>query len=89
MKKTILERAAGKLNLPADVLAGLPKIEITGCREIFIENHSGILRYDTNEIVVSGGTVKFTIRGDDFILRAMTPRDLRISGLLFGIDLQY
>lgn len=89
MKKTILEKAADALNLPADLLAGLPKIEITGCRELLIENHRGILSFDTREIVVSGGAVKLVIRGDDFVIRAMSDRELRIGGLLFGLDIQY
>lgn len=89
MKKTIMEKAAGAFNLPADVLAGLPKIEITGCRELLIENHRGILSFDTREIIVSGGAVKLVVRGDDFIIRAMSDRELRVSGLLFGLDIQY
>ncbi|MCL2030685.1 MAG: sporulation protein [Oscillospiraceae bacterium] len=89
MKRTLPERAAAAFNLPADLLAGLPKIEVTGLRETLIENHRGILRFGAEEVVVGGGTVNLVLRGDGFILRAMNARELRLEGLLFGIDIQY
>ena len=89
MKKTVLEKAAGAFNLPTDLVAGLPRIEVTGCREVYIENHRGLLNFDTQEVVVSGGAVRLVLRGDEFTIRAMNARELRIEGLLFGLDIQY
>ena len=44
-KESILEKTAEVFDLPGDVVAGLPRIELTGSRELRMENHKGILSY--------------------------------------------
>ena len=39
------ERTAEVFDLPADALAGLPKLELVGDQELWVENHRGILSY--------------------------------------------
>ena len=41
----LLERVAGALDLPADMMAGLPRVELIGDQELRMENHRGILAY--------------------------------------------
>jgi len=84
----ILERTAAALDLPADVVAGLPRIELTGNREVRMENHRGILAYGTEEIHVSGGRVIIKVRGTDLELRAMNGSELLITGTILGVELQ-
>ena len=50
-RRGLLERTAEALDLPGDVLAGLPHIELTGNRELRMENHKGILAYGEEEII--------------------------------------
>lgn len=85
----VLPWAAEAFDLPADIVAGLPRIEILGCRELFIENHKGILSYDSREIDVSGGNITVKIKGEDLELRAMNAYELRISGTIFGVEFAY
>ena len=54
-KERLLERTAEALELPGDVVAGLPRVELTGDRELRMENHRGILAYGAEEIQISGG----------------------------------
>ena len=54
-KESLLERTAEVFDLPGDLVAGLPRVEITGSRELRMENHKGILAYGPEEIHVSGG----------------------------------
>ena len=41
----MLAGAAELFDLPADVVAGLPHVEVVGNREFYMENHRGILSY--------------------------------------------
>ncbi len=68
-------------------LAGLPKVELVGDRELRIENHRGILAYGTEEIHVSGGAFVIQITGQGLELRAMTGLELLITGRIAGIQL--
>ena len=75
-----LEKTAELLDLPADALAGLPRLELTGDGELRMENHKGILAYGPEEIHVSGGIYLVKISGKGLELRAMTGVELLITG---------
>lgn len=83
----LLERAAQALDLPADALAGLPRLELVGDGELRMENHKGILAYGSEEIHVSGGVFLVKISGQDLELRAMTGLELLITGKIRQITL--
>ena len=74
-------------DLPADALAGLPKLELVGSGELRVENHKGILAYGREEIHVSGGIYLIKIAGQDLELRAMTGIELLITGKISQITL--
>lgn len=86
-KEGILERTAEVFDLPGDVVAGLPRIELTGNRELRMENHKGILAYGSEEIHVSGGRLVLKVRGTDLELKAMNASELLITGTILGVDL--
>ena len=86
-REGILEKTAEVFDLPGDLVAGLPRVELVGNRELRMENHKGILAYATDEIHVSGGKLIIKIRGSNLELRAMNASELLITGEIAGIDL--
>ncbi len=82
-----MERTAEVLDLPADALAGLPKLELVGDCELRVENHKGILAYGREEIHISGGIYLIKIAGRELELRAMTGVELLITGTITQISL--
>lgn len=82
-----LERTAEVFDLPADAVAGLPRLELVGDGELRVENHKGILAYGREEIHVSGGVYLIKIVGRDLELRAMTGLELLITGKISQITL--
>lgn len=46
---------AERLDLPAESVAGVPKLTVTGRRRALVENHCGLLEYSHECIVVDGG----------------------------------
>lgn len=82
-----LEKTAELLDLPADALAGVPRLELTGDRELRMENHKGILAYGSEEIHVSAGSFLVKISGRELELRAMTGLELLITGKIEHIQL--
>ena len=83
----LLERTADLFDLPADVLAGLPRLEVVGDRELRMENHKGIVSYGSEEIHVSAGSYLVKISGQGLELRAMTGLELLITGKIEQIRL--
>ena len=86
-KEGLLERTAEVFDLPGDVVAGLPRIELTGSRELRMENHKGILAYGSDEIHISGGKMVVKVRGTDLELKAMNASQLLITGDIAAIEL--
>ena len=86
-KESVLERTAQVFDLPGDLVAGLPRMELVGDRELRMENHKGILAYGDQEIQVSGGVFLIQIRGSGLELRAMTGLELLITGHITGVQL--
>ena len=87
-KESLLERTAQLLDLPADVVAGVPRVELTGDSELRMENHHGILAYGTEEIRVSGGRLIIRVVGEELGLKAMNSSELLITGRLRAVELE-
>ena len=57
--RKLLVDAAGYLELPADILAGVPKMELTGFQEFSIESHKGLVEYKKSKLALRQILVKF------------------------------
>lgn len=78
--RALLTKAAEKLDLPADIAAGLPHMELNGFRECSLDCHTGILEYEKHEIVVALNIGTVTIQGSGLELRLMQRDCLRVTG---------
>jgi len=85
----LLLKAAEMFDLPGEVVAGVARIEITGGREVLIENHAGILEYSPSEIDVNSSGAIIRIQGDGLEIRAMTQSELSIRGLVLSVEFIY
>ena len=86
-RESLLVRASRALDVPGDVVAGQPRIELIGCGELRMEGHRGILAYGPEESHVSGGSLVVQVRGSGLELRAMTPTELLITGEIAAVEL--
>ncbi|MBR1845252.1 MAG: sporulation protein [Oscillospiraceae bacterium] len=82
------DRTAETFDLPGDIIAGQPRMELVGSREFWMEGHRGILSYGTEEIHISGGRLVVCVRGSDLDLRAMNANTLCISGNITSVGLE-
>lgn len=88
MKEGFLEKAARKMDLPGQI-AGQARVDIRGFREVYIENHQGLLEYGDNEIHINCGKAVLKLKGSRFIIRAMSADGLHIEGQLTGLEVIY
>ena len=87
-KEGLLEKTAEVFDLPGDVVAGLPRIELTGSRELRMENHKGILSYCDDEIHISGGKLVVKVRGAGLELKSMNASQLLLTGAIRAVELE-
>ena len=85
-KEGILLRASRLFDLPADALAGAPRVEIIGDGELRMGPHRGSLAYGSEEIHISGGSLVVVVRGGGLELKAMTPEELLVTGTITAVE---
>jgi len=83
-----LERLSESLALPPEAVAGAPRVTLSGTSRVCIEHHRGLLAYSGEEVEVSGGSVRYRVRGTHLLLQVMTQEQLQISGDIFGVDVE-
>ena len=82
----VLNSVAELFDLPADVVAGLPHLEMVGSRQLYVENHIGILAYSEEQIDVNTSAGVLRVSGRGLSLLAMTAEELRIGGHIAAVE---
>ena len=82
----VLTHVAELFDLPADVIAGLPHLEMIGGRQLFLEQHKGVLAYSDTAIDINTGTLVVRVRGTGLQLLAMTAEELRVGGTIEAVE---
>ena len=83
----LMSRAAEAFDLPPDLVAGLPHMELLGDREFLMEGHRGILSYDNRCIVVATGMGAVQVQVEGLELLCMNEGQLRIGGRLDRVEI--
>lgn len=85
-KDSVIVKAADMLDVPVDVKGGLLHTEIESNREVFFENHKGIVSLSEEEIEINSPDGCVFICGTRLKVSAMNAEELRISGVIDKIE---
>ena len=85
--KKFIYKAAQSLDLPADILAGVPRMELVGVEEFSIEPHDGLLEYEQNHISIGTNLGKMELIGHRMTIKLMNARRITIRCRLYGLSL--
>ena len=80
--KETIRQMVESLDMPAEVLLGLPHLEMEGDREILIDRHKGIIEYLDECIRIASKDFSYEITGLDLTIIAMNKTQLRIRGTI-------
>ena len=80
------EKILNKLDFPHDISLDLPKIIVIGNREIIIENHKGIIFFETNMVKINSRIGPIIIKGEEFEILFIAETSITISGIFQGIS---
>lgn len=75
-----LTMASQYLDLPGEVAAGQPKIEVTGTTTFSMEPHRGLLEYGTEEILIASNIGPICIRGKNLSIQLMNRQRITVIG---------
>ena len=82
----VLTDLAELFDLPADIVAGLPRLEMVGGRQLYLEHHTGLLAYTEEQIDANTSAGVLRVKGRRLTLLAMTAGELRIGGEIWSVE---
>lgn len=80
--KKIAETVAQKWGVPTEVLMDLPRIQIAGNREMFVENYKKILVYTPAQITLDCKNSPVSIFGEKMCIAEITSDRIFIQGVI-------
>lgn len=83
-----LARLSASLELPADLVAGVPKLEVTGNGELVLEQHRGIERYSPEEVCIRVRPGAVRVAGSGLYIRLMNSKRIALRGTIRSITLE-
>ena len=84
----VIDLAAERLEIPAFGLHGLPRLTLTGSRQLLIEQHRGLTHYSAEriELALQQGRVRLT--GQNLRLVAMDKEAMLIAGEIKSVEFE-
>ena len=82
-----LQRLAGILEIPQDIVLDLPRITMLGNKQILVENHKGIIEYTPSLVRIKVSQGELIINGDNLSLGNLQIEQILVEGT--GRDVIY
>ena len=83
--RKLLTKAAKLFDLPADIAANLPHIELRGFEECSLDCHKAIVAYEPEKIIIAVNTGEVMIEGEGLELRHMHRDRLTVTGRIVAM----
>ena len=81
-----LQELSQKLELPADILAGVPRMELIGSELFTMEPHKGLLEYERTKICISSAIGVVQVHGSGLGIKLMNYTQITISGKICRVS---
>jgi len=80
--KAIRRKAGELLDLPPDLVLGLPRIIMIGNRQLTIENHRGVDHFGSGQLRLKLDDGKLELSGEDLVIRAIWKNEVLVEGVI-------
>lgn len=84
--KKFSEFLAENFSMPKDVMMDLPRVSICGDKEIYIENHKGLLEYSDNMIRLKMNDGIINVSGTGLRIIIIEQERMVINGVLENVN---
>lgn len=86
-RNKLQQEFANFLEIPRDVMLDLPKVVLIGDMQVFIENHRGIVEYNSQRLRVKVSTGEVEVTGENLVLRNIMPDEIGVEGRIKGVTM--
>lgn len=89
MKKgRTLHRIAQMIDVPAEVLISVPRVEVVGHLQFRVENHHGLEAYESDRIVVRTPDGRLTVTGRQLVIGWIDRNEMLVTGQVYNLAFQ-
>ncbi|ULO08823.1 sporulation protein YqfC [Paenibacillus sp. 19GGS1-52] len=72
----------GVMDLPQDLLQNMPRITLIGNKELYIENHRGVLHFSSEQLTLALVKGSLVITGKELVIRNILGQELAVEGII-------
>ena len=87
MKRKLHKLTASWLDMPQDVVFELPRLTLIGDRQLYIENHRGVINFSEEVLRLALSKGELEVRGRELIIRTIWTDEVFVEGIITGIEL--
>jgi sporulation protein YqfC len=88
MNRRLQKWTANLLELPQDVVYDLPRLTMIGDRQLYIENHRGVLHFSSDRLRLALSKGELEVTGEDLIIRTIWTEEVFIEGVIKHIEVR-
>ncbi|QJC52554.1 sporulation protein YqfC [Paenibacillus albicereus] len=87
LNRKLRKWTADMLDLPQDVAYDLPRMTMIGDRQLYIENHRGVLHFSSEQLRLQLSHGVLEVSGADLVIRTIWTEEVFIEGKIASIQL--
>ena len=88
IKRKLYKMTAQLLDMPEDVVYELPRMTMIGDRQLYIENHRGVLLFSDKQLRVQLNKGELEVTGSNLIIRTIWIDEIFVEGLITGLEIK-
>lgn len=85
-KEKTISKVADALDLPLDALSNTPRTEIIGTCKVIVENFRGIIDYNENSFKINTHSGIIKIDGDELVISSITDEEVCVVGKIVRVE---
>ncbi|MGM8214149.1 sporulation protein YqfC [Bacillaceae bacterium W0354] len=87
MRTKINNWLTDQFNLPEDIIFNYPRITLVGDLHLYIENHQGLLKFESNEIEVRHPNGTVIVHGQNMVIKNLLKKEIVIEGKIDNVKI--
>ncbi|MFD0715087.1 sporulation protein YqfC [Paenibacillus sp. GCM10027626] len=88
INRKLRKMAAEILDLPQDVVFDLPRVTLIGDRQLYIENHRGVLHFSSEKLRLALSKGELDVIGEGLVIRTIWTEEVFIEGVIKQIEIR-
>ncbi|RJX38277.1 sporulation protein YqfC [Paenibacillus pinisoli] len=87
LKRKFHKLTAELLDMPQDVVYDLPRLTMIGDRQLYIENHRGVVHFSSDRLRLALSKGELEVTGSALVIRTIWTEEVFIEGVITNIQL--